>query len=226
MSLVQPFPIPRADGLLAQAFIDQAAVQSLRERLGGKDDAKVREELDAYGDLDLLPQPWRPESCPARMRAELWVWLDAVVAWLNHEYGWNVERCIPSCWPRHPHLIHELAVLAVLRREADQTQTPRAMEDWHRYSLPMFIDRMRAQLGNGCPPGRHTPWPGAARYDQYVSADEAEVRATIFTSDTTRGARPPARSRRYLEQGELGQRTHYLAFASCKDPLWATTPSH
>ena len=47
------------------------------------------------------------------LRAEAWDWLDAVVCWFNAEYVWDPTLgVIPACWPRHPHLVHEIAVIA------------------------------------------------------------------------------------------------------------------
>jgi len=70
-------------------------------------------QQDALGDPRLLARPWDPASCVGPdLRAELWQWLDQVVIWLNHEYVWDVEATIPPRWPRHPHLVHEIADFA------------------------------------------------------------------------------------------------------------------
>ena len=66
-------------------------------------------------------------------------WLDDVVIWLNHEYVWDVVAMIPACWPKHPHLVHEIAVLADLRRRAGHALTGDALEEWHRYALPLSL---------------------------------------------------------------------------------------
>ena len=63
------------------------------------------EEKKALGSPRALARPWDPPTCvDPDLRAELWEWLDNVVAWLNHEYVWDVSTMIPACWPRHPHL--------------------------------------------------------------------------------------------------------------------------
>jgi hypothetical protein len=49
--------------------------------------------------------------------------LEALVTWLNHEYVWDVANVIPPCWP-HPHLVHEIAVLADQRHRAGQARLP------------------------------------------------------------------------------------------------------
>ena len=63
--------------------------------------------------LAQLPRPWDPATCTGRLREELWAWLDQVAIWINEQHLWNVARPgIPECWPAHPHLVHDLAVLA------------------------------------------------------------------------------------------------------------------
>jgi hypothetical protein len=68
---------------------------------------------------------------------------------------------IPVCWPQHPHLVHEIAVLADQRRRAGHALTSDALEEWHRYNLPAFTERMKSRLRNHCEDG-HQPWPAKA----------------------------------------------------------------
>jgi hypothetical protein len=117
--------------------------------------------LDPAGGLS-LDRPWDPASCSPRLRAELWPWLDDVVAWLNRTYAWRTADVVPGCWPEHPHIAAELAVLACMRVTAHEALTPHALEDWHRYALPGFLARLADRLGSGCPPGRHVEWPASA----------------------------------------------------------------
>ena len=81
----------------------------------------TEERIAALGPLERLDHPWEPARCGRALRAELWHWLEDVAGWVNHEYGWGVERLIPPCWPRHPHIAHELAVLADQRYSAGQS---------------------------------------------------------------------------------------------------------
>jgi len=156
--ITQPFPRP--PGLVASAFADLSRVQVLTDMLGGRGAEDAEAELEQFGDLDLLSRPWDPASCTPSVRAQLWPWLDDVVDWFNGEYGWKVERTIPGCWPAHPHLAHEIPLLACLRWQAGQAMTPDPLEEWHRWALPTFVDRMHSQIGtNTCPPGKHTTWP-------------------------------------------------------------------
>lgn len=138
----------------------------------------------ALGDVSLLPRPWNPSSCVnADLRAQVWTWLEQVVAWLNHEYVWAGDTMVPACWPRHPHLVQEIAALADQRRHAERALTGDATEEWHRYALPAFLDRMRQRLGpHGCAAG-HDPWPAAGGFTRWSNA-EAD-RSTWFDADVT-----------------------------------------
>jgi len=132
------------------------------------------------GDLHELPRPWEPESCPAKLRGEIWAWLDQVVDWLNTEYCWDPDGLIPTCWPHHPHLVHELAVLADQRRIAGQAFTSDLIEEWHRYTLPSFHDRLRTRLRSHCD-DNHQPWPAKGRHTRY--RDDVDDRARRFADD-------------------------------------------
>ena len=119
----------------------------------------TKEQVTALGDPRLLPRPWDPPTCrTAELRQQVWAWLEDVASWLNTEYVWDVAAVIPGCWPRHPHLVHELAVLADQRRRAGTALSSDALEEWHRYALPGFVDRMRTRTRDHCEEG-HQGWP-------------------------------------------------------------------
>ena len=146
----QPNPAARpralAEGFPIPGRRVEHAFRELDKALYGSD-----EEKKALGSPRLLARPWDPPTCvDPKLRSELWQWLDRVVTWLNHEYVWDVSTMIPACWPKHPHLVHEVAVLADLRRRAGQALTGDAMEEWHRYALPAFIERMRQRMKSHC----------------------------------------------------------------------------
>jgi len=131
-----------------------------------------------------LDRPWDPASLPSRIRTQLWPWLDDVAGWVNHEYGWQTARTIPACWPQHPHLVYELAVLACLRVLAADATGPQPMEEWHRYVLPGFCERMAERIGGvGCPPGRHTEWPARSRHVEFTSPAAVDLRNQLFEAD-------------------------------------------
>jgi hypothetical protein len=208
-NIVRDFPAPTK--LLASAF---AQLQIARS-----DDEEAKKALGA---LSELARPWDPASCPPLLRKELWVWLDGVVGWLNHEYTWQADRVIPSCWPAHPHIVHEIAVLACLRLSAGHALTADAMEDWHRYVVPGFFDRMLARLGGSpCQPGSHKAWPGASRFTDYESPGAVSKRLEAFEKDTSKrnGSPPPPPHR----NGSRPTRTA-LSVVAPTDPDERSTP--
>lgn len=132
-----------------------------------------------------LPRPWDPPSCrDPLLRAEVWEWLDEFVTWLNHEYVWDTTGLIPACWPRHPHLVHEIAVLADVRRGAGHALTSDVLEDWHRYALPTFTERMRQRLATHCDDRDHQPWPAHSRHTRHAAEPAADARSRAFAADT------------------------------------------
>ena len=151
------------------------------------------QQRTALGDPRLLARPWDPASCAdPQLRAEVWRWLDEVVTWLNHEYTWDAETMVPSCWPKHPHLVHEIAVLADLRRRAGLALAGDALEEWHRYALPAFTERMRARLGQHCQDGGHQAWPALGRQTRHQSEPAHQDRAGVFLADCDQLKAPPA----------------------------------
>lgn len=148
--------------------------------------------------LLLLDRPWDPATCSPLVRSQLWPWLDDVVGWLNHGYAWQTAHAVPPCWPAHPHLVHEMAVLACLRVAAGDATGPHALEEWHRYALPGFSHRMSERLGLGCPPGRHQDWPARSWAAEHASPQATERRRRLFDDDVgplplhpESGLRPP-----------------------------------
>jgi hypothetical protein len=171
MSVADRFPQPTKPVRVAFA--------RLRVACSGDEEA-----IAALGPVADLPRPWDPSRCPSSLRHALWLWLDAVAGWINHDYSWQAESCIPGCWPAHPHIAHELAVVAALRFDAGQTLTADALDEWHCDTLPGFLHRMTSRLGgNGCPPGKHHDWPGAGRHHDYESAPRLDWRLDVFLDD-------------------------------------------
>lgn len=116
-------------------------------------------------------RPWDPATLgTASERLELWRWLEQFVGWFNHEYGWDTGQTIPECWPEHPHLVHEIAVLADARRRAGMSADSGPLEEWHRVCVPWFLQRMRDSVKSYCEE-RHQAWPARARYHRYVSQE-------------------------------------------------------
>jgi len=169
--VTRPFPHP---GRLVQA-----AYRDLLTAQYG-----TEEERAALGRIEALDRPWDPPTCKPAVRQQVWQWLDQVAAWVNQEYAWSVDRLIPPCWPAHPHIAHDVAVLADQRRTAGQALGSDRLEEWHRYSLPMFLDRLVTRLGNGCL-SRHDDWPAAARHRAYLSPLNQQARTRWFVDDLT-----------------------------------------
>lgn len=109
------------------------------------------EQQKALGPVEELPRPWIPATVTrTAQRSELWAWIDAFVVWLNEQYAFDPSDLVPGCWPEHPHLVHELAAIADLRWRAELDLTPTSLEEWHRYGLPAFLDRMRRRVDAHC----------------------------------------------------------------------------
>lgn len=152
----------------------------------------TQQQQSALGDPRLLARPWDPATCvDPPLRGEIWQWLEQVVTWLNHEYAWDADAMIPSCWPRHPHLVHELAVIADLRRRAGLALTADALEEWHRYALPASTDRMRQRLRQHCQDGGHQAWPGLGRHTRHVADEPGNGRVATYLSDIGALVCPP-----------------------------------
>lgn len=168
--LIWQFPSPAPVVELAYRDLDTAANGT----------AAQKKEV---GDPALLPRPWDPSSCiDPDLRHAVWTWLEEVVSWLNHEYTWDVTGLIPTCWPEHPHLVHEVAVVADQRRRAGNEITSDALEEWHRYCLPSFIDRMGGRLRATCADG-HAGWPARSRHNQHTSTGDSERREDAYAGD-------------------------------------------
>jgi len=207
---------PDASGLLVRAFPPVGPAMRLAYRELAIAATGTAEQRRALGDPDLLARPWDLGTCTdPGLRGEVWDWLEAVVIWLNTEYGWDITSMIPPCWPHHPHLVHEIATVADQRRRAGLATGSEALEEWHRYALPAFTDRMRSRLRTHCDEG-HQPWPATGRHTRHVSpadvqnrrhAYAGDVHATVDPAAADPAARTPPRPARLavvdLDTGEI-----------------------
>lgn len=170
--LILPFPAP--DGVeLKKAY------RNLYLSANGTEADKKR-----IGNPANLPRPWDPASCTnSALRRELWTWLEEFVIWFNHEYVWDHNAgMIPACWPQHPHLVHEVAVLADQRRRAGLDPTSSALEEWHRFGIPGFLERLKTRTKNSCDE-HHASWPAEARYARGAGQAAVAGRAPLFDAD-------------------------------------------
>ena len=167
-----PFPTPDGNEL-------RKAYNELYLAVNGDEATQKR-----IGNPMKLPRPWDPPTCTKpELRRELWAWLDQVVIWFNHEYVWDHNAgMVPACWPQHPHLVHEIAVLADQRRRAGIDPTSSALEEWHRYGVPGFLERLKARIKNGCDE-HHSAWPAEGRYRRQEGRVAASERARRFADD-------------------------------------------
>lgn len=144
-------------------------------------------DLDAIAELDRepgrIPRPWDPASCDNELRYDLWTWCDDVATWINHEFAWRSAAIVPPCWPQHPHLAHEIALLACLRYAAGKSERPELLEEWTRNALPDFAERTAARVGDGCRT-EHTDWPAAPAFHRHVETTIADARCQYFRDDT------------------------------------------
>lgn len=181
--MVRPFPEP---GPATHAIMVQLHLASV----------VPPNDEEAVHVLSQMPRPWDPSSCTGRLRSELWEWFELVAIWVNEQYLWNVTRLgIPECWPAHPHLVHDLAVLACGRYYTRLAVTPAPLEEWHRYTLPGFLERLQDRLGDACQPGKHQPRPRHER-DIAHSATPARRRRTQRYLDDAEQAEEVAASPR------------------------------
>jgi len=142
----------------------------------------VRDEgqAQAGGVADDLPRPWDPATChDPQLRREVWQWLDQVADWINTEYAWDVDGLIPECWYLHPHLVHDLGTVADQRRRAGWAYTSDDLEEWQRYCLPSFLDRMRNRIRSYCD-YTHKAHPGQARILRYNTIESVGARRAWY----------------------------------------------
>jgi hypothetical protein len=145
--------------------------------------SRHQDQLLPLHDQATLQRPWDPATCQTpRLRRQVWLWLEAVVIWLNHEQVWDVADVIPTCWPQHPHLVHEIAVLADQRHRAGQALTSDRLEEWHRRSLPEFTERMKTRLRNHCQED-HQTWPANGRYSRHIAEASRRRRMEAYAAD-------------------------------------------
>ena len=170
--LVWRFPMPDSD------LIDQAYWDLERSDIG------TETERALLGDHNDLPKPWDVATCEkGDLRRDVWNWYDRVVTWFNHEYVWDpAAGMIPPCWPLHPHLVHEIGVVAGQRRSIELASNANALEEWHRYVVPALLDRIQKRVKQHCDEN-HQSWPARARFAHHQATGQAQVRLTAFRSD-------------------------------------------
>lgn len=141
-------------------------------------------QRNGFPRLEALPRPWDPATCPGGLRAELWTWLDEVAGWINTEHLWSLQISgVPACWPAHPHIAHDLAVIASSRYLTTYAVSPAPLEEWHRYALPAFLNRLNERLGIGCVAEHQRQRPRAPRDQDFVDSTQVHRRIAQFRVD-------------------------------------------
>ena len=170
--LVWPFPMPD-DDLIREAYwnlhLSEEGTEAQKKRLG---------------DASLLPRPWDIATCTeSELRTVVWQWYGDFVTWFNHEYVWDpAAGMIPACWYVHPHLVHEIGALADRRRDIGTSISSGPLEEWHRYAVPDFLDRLRERVKQHCDEG-HQPWPARTRFARHLSEESAAKQNEAVDAD-------------------------------------------
>lgn len=179
-ALTQPFPKPGP--AVAHAY------RELHLAIEGNEDQKK-----SLGNPSTLPRPWIPSTCTQpQLRIELWNWLEAAVTWINHELVFAPDDALPCCWPHHAHLVHEIAVLVDLRYRAETALDSHPLEEWHRYALPAFIERMRHRVRQHCDHHHANPVPHRGRFSRHISNEHAQQRCHAYAADVRSLSEQPA----------------------------------
>ncbi|GLZ28133.1 hypothetical protein Lesp02_03230 [Lentzea sp. NBRC 105346] len=109
------------------------------------------------------------------------------VHFYNRVHAVTVKELIPPCWPLHPGLAHELAVLvwAYYHAHHDPKATPLIAVDYHARYLASFRTRLDHMLGrdpHSCRAGEHTAtWRTTVdeQLSEYSPTDLSETQSLI-----------------------------------------------
>ena len=79
--------------------------------------------------------------------------------------------------------------------------TSDALEEWHRYCLPAFADRMRNRLRTHCD-DEHKSWPAKPRHNEHLGEVSTQRRENAFAHDVDA---LPANRRAYEQPEPTGR---------------------
>ncbi|MCA0297250.1 MAG: hypothetical protein LCH96_18455, partial [Actinobacteria bacterium] len=68
------------------------------------------------------------------------------------------------------------------RRRASIDTSSNSLEEWHRYTIPAFTDRLKLRTRTLCEED-HKPWPGRSRYTRYTSETATRERQRSYDAD-------------------------------------------
>lgn len=141
-----------------------------------------RNAEDLRSDGEIIPRLWDITSIhDPDLRFDTWKWLEAFVYWFNTQHTWYSHDQIPPCWPEHHHLVREIATLADQRRTAGEAPTSTPLDEWHRYTIPNFLERTRTAR-QGCE-NDHVPWPGKPAHTRHTSEANTTKRHNNINAD-------------------------------------------
>jgi hypothetical protein len=118
-----------------------------------------RSPSDRHPDGDPVRPPW---TWSLLDKAEAALALELVGTWVRHynlTHATQPAEIVPPCWPQHPGLAEELAVLTWLHHDvhAAATAVPAAAAEYYGRHLPGFRGRVKPHLGTGA----ESCWDGA-----------------------------------------------------------------
>ena len=114
----------------------------------------------------------------------------------------------------HPRLLAAAPAHRPRTRRPGRSATPAGhapnsdvLENWHRYVLPGFLDRMRQRLKQSCDDD-HQPWPARSRHTRHTGEAASASRLGAFEADLLalvrdEEARPAHRQFTLLDGGDL-----------------------
>jgi hypothetical protein len=83
------------------------------------------------------------------------------------------------------------------------------LEEWRRYNLPAFTERIKSRLRNHCEDG-HPPWPARGRYTRHMAEISRRTRKDRYAGDVgsvrpaeAEGRRRPRPGLVDLDTGEI-----------------------
>ncbi|RMB57851.1 hypothetical protein [Tessaracoccus antarcticus] len=152
---------------------------------------------EIFGAGEIIPRPWDLTSIhDPDLRFDTWKWLEAFVYWFNTQHTWYSQDQIPPCWPEHPHLVRDISTLADQRRTAGDAPTSTLLDEWHRYTIPNFLERTHTAR-QGCE-NSHTPWPGQPAHTRHINQGNTTKRNDTLLADVNTLPRCNARGLRAL----------------------------
>ncbi|MCA0295268.1 MAG: hypothetical protein LCH96_08170, partial [Actinobacteria bacterium] len=78
------------------------------------------------------------------------------------------------------------------RRRASIDTSSNSLEEWHRYTIPAFTERLKLRTRTLCEE-EHKPWPGRSRHARFASDTAVRDRQRSYDTDIAQLSDLPAR---------------------------------